>query len=188
MNSRLTVSGLAARLHRGECSAEEMLQDVLARIADEAGQGSKVFTRVHAATALASAQASDTLRRAGMARSAIEGLPVSVKDLFDVAGETTLAGSVVLKERPAASADAEVVRRLRAAGAVIVGKTNMTEFAYSGLGINPHYGTPLNPWDRQLGRIPGGSSSGAAVSVADGMAIAGIGSDTGYHQMSHGSG
>lgn len=179
MNSRLTVSGLAARLHRGECSAEEMLQDVLARIADEAGQGSKVFTRVHATTALASAQASDTLRRAGMARSAIEGLPVSVKDLFDIAGETTLAGSVVLKERPAASADAEVVRRLRAAGAVIVGKTNMTEFAYSGLGINPHYGTPLNPWDRQLGRIPGGSSSGAAVSVADGMAIAGIGSDTG---------
>ncbi|WP_025514990.1 amidase, partial [Bordetella trematum] len=78
-----------------------------------------------------------------------------------------------------ASADAEVVRRLRAAGAVIVGKTNMSEFAYSGLGLNPHYGTPANPWDRASGRIPGGSSSGAAVSVSDGMAVAAIGSDTG---------
>jgi aspartyl-tRNA(Asn)/glutamyl-tRNA(Gln) amidotransferase subunit A len=112
-------------------------------------------------------------------RSALDGLPVSIKDLFDIAGETTLAGSVAREGAAPADADALIVRRLRAAGAVIIGRTNMTEFAYSGLGLNPHYGTPKNPWDRAGGRIPGGSSSGAAVSVADGMAAAAIGSDTG---------
>ncbi|KAG0731952.1 hypothetical protein G6F23_014799 [Rhizopus arrhizus] len=86
-----------------------------------------------------------------------------------------MAGSVAREGEPVADENAEVVQRLIAAGAVIIGRTNMTEFAYSGLGINPHYGTPLNPYARATGRIPGGSSSGAAVSVADGMAVAGIG-------------
>jgi aspartyl-tRNA(Asn)/glutamyl-tRNA(Gln) amidotransferase subunit A len=104
---------------------------------------------------------------------------VSVKDLFDIAGRQTRAGSVVLDGAPPATADATIVARLRRAGAIIVGKTNMTEFAYSGLGINPHYGTPRAPYDRATGRIPGGSSSGAAVSVSDGMAAVGIGTDTG---------
>ena len=106
-------------------------------------------------------------------------MPISIKDLFDVAGERTTAGSVVLAQAPVASADAVVVSRLRAAGAILIGQTNMTEFAFSGLGINPHYGTPSNPYDRAGKRIPGGSSSGAAVSVTDGMAHAAIGSDTG---------
>ncbi|GAB3538658.1 amidase [Noviherbaspirillum agri] len=106
-------------------------------------------------------------------------MPVSVKDLFDTAGESTWAGSVVLKSAPPALADAPAVQRLREAGAAIIGKTNMTEFAFSGVGLNPHFGTPANPADQAVARIPGGSSSGAAVSVAAGMCVAGLGSDTG---------
>jgi aspartyl-tRNA(Asn)/glutamyl-tRNA(Gln) amidotransferase subunit A len=111
--------------------------------------------------------------------SPLAGIPVSVKDLFDVAGDITRAGSKALADAAPAKADAGVVRRLRQAGAIIVGRTNMVEFAFSGLGLNPHYGTPKNPWDRATGRIPGGSSSGAAVSVSDGMAAMGLGTDTG---------
>ncbi|MFC5520160.1 amidase [Polaromonas jejuensis] len=109
----------------------------------------------------------------------LAGIPVSVKDLFDVAGQTTLAGSTVLIGAAAARADCPAVARLRAAGAVIAGRTNMVEFAFSGVGINPHYGTPANPADPDTARIPGGSSSGAAVSVATGAALVGLGSDTG---------
>ena len=109
--------------------------------------------------------------------SPLAGIPVSIKNLCDVAGETTLAGSKALDDAPPATADAPVVARLRASGAVIVGSTNMSEFAFSGVGTNPHYGTPGNPADRA--RVPGGSSSGAAVSVADGMAVAALGTDTG---------
>jgi aspartyl-tRNA(Asn)/glutamyl-tRNA(Gln) amidotransferase subunit A len=106
-------------------------------------------------------------------------LPISIKDLFDVGGSVTRAASIALPNAAPASSDAPVIARLRAAGAVILGKTNMTEFAYSGLGLNPHFGTPLNPFERSVRRIPGGSSSGAAVSVSDRMAVAAIGSDTG---------
>lgn len=109
----------------------------------------------------------------------LAGLPVSVKDLFDVAGQVTAAGSVALADAPVASADAPAVARLRAAGACLVGRTNMTEFAFSGVGVNPHHGTPANPCDARVPRIPGGSSSGAAVSVATGAAFIGLGSDTG---------
>ncbi len=136
-----------------------------------------VFTTIYRDEALKAAAHADVLRMAGQAPSALAGLPISIKDLLDVAGETTLAGSIVLKDRAPAAADAPVVARLRAAGAAIVGKTNMTEFAFSGVGINPHYGTPGNPHDPS--RIPGGSSSGAAVSVAAGICVAAIGSDTG---------
>ena len=170
---------LQSELAAGKTSSAQLTEAALARIADPAGEGARVYTRVYADTARVEAQASDLLRGAGLARSAIDGLPISIKDLFDVAGETTLAGSVALQGAPAAAADATIVRRLRAAGAVIIGRTNMTEFAFSGLGLNPHYGTPKNPWDRATGRIPGGSSSGAAVSVTDGMAAAAIGTDTG---------
>ena len=109
----------------------------------------------------------------------LAGIPVSVKDLFDVAGQVTRAGSTVLDATPPAQADAIAVARLRAAGAVLVGRTNMVEFAFSGVGTNPHYGTPINPADSEIERIPGGSSSGAAVSVATGAALVGLGSDTG---------
>ena len=109
----------------------------------------------------------------------LAGIPVSIKDLFDVAGQTTAAGSTVLANAPPAAEDCPAVARLRAAGAVIAGRTNMVEFAFSGVGINPHYGTPVNPADAATERIPGGSSSGAAVSVATGAAMVGLGSDTG---------
>ena len=163
----------------GRGSALALTTSALDRIADPAGEGARVFTQVFAERALRLAHACDSLRSAGLKRSPLDGLPISVKDLFDVAGTPTMAGSTVLRDAPAATQDAEVVRRLLAAGAVLVGKTNMTEFAYSGLGINPHHGTPANPWERHKRRIPGGSSSGAAVAITDGMCIASVASDTG---------
>ena len=174
-----TLHDTMTALQQGRLSAVELTETALAGATDPAGEGARVFTKVYAEQARAAARASDILRAAGLSRSPIDGLPISIKDLFDVAGEPTLAGSVALEGAPAADESAVVVQRLLAAGAVIIGRTNMVEFAYSGLGINPHYGTPLNPWDRASGRIPGGSSSGAAVSVTDGMALGAIGSDTG---------
>ena len=137
------------------------------------------FTRLYAESAIASAMTADEKRKTGQQPGALEGLPISIKDLFDVAGEITMAGSTVRSTAAPALNDATVVTRLRHAGAAILGKTNMTEFAFSGVGINPHYGTPVNPADSKVARIPGGSSSGAAVSVAAGLCVAGIGSDTG---------
>ncbi|MFD1710355.1 amidase [Ottowia sp. GY511] len=174
-----TLQSLSADLSAGRTTAQQLTAAALARAQDPAGEGARVFTRLDAERARAAAQASDTLRAAGIVRSPLEGVPVSIKDLFDVTGQVTTAGSVVLKGAAPATRNAPVIDRLIAAGAVIVGRTNMTEFAFSGLGLNPHYGTPKNPWDRATGRIPGGSSSGAAVSVTDGMAAVGIGSDTG---------
>ena len=178
-NRSLTIGALRARLDGGDVTSRELCEEALARIADPEGEGARTFTEVFADAARAAADAADTLRRSGYVASPVAGIPVSVKDLFDVAGSPTRAGSVVLASVPPAVADAPVIARLRAAGAVIVGKTNMTEFAYSGLGLNPHYGTPRNAYDRPTGRIPGGSSSGAAVSVTDGMAALAIGTDTG---------
>ena len=174
-----TIESLATDLAAGRSSSQQLTEAALARAEDPAGEGARVFTRIDHERALAMARASDALRAAGIVRSPLEGLPVSIKDLIDVAGQVTTAGSVVLKHAAPAQRNAPVVDRLIAAGAVLVGRSNMTEFAFSGLGLNPHYGTPKNPWDRTTGRIPGGSSSGAAVSVTDGMAVVGIGSDTG---------
>ncbi|RTZ41701.1 amidase [Candidimonas sp. SYP-B2681] len=174
-----TLLALQHQLDQGETTSVALTEAALARIAAPEGEGSRAFTKTYRTQAMAAAQASDTLRAAGLARSPIDGLPVSIKDLFDVAGETTLAGSVVLKQAAPATRSAAIVQRLVEAGAVIVGRTNMTEFAFSGLGLNPHYGTPSNPWDRGTRRIPGGSSSGAGVSVADRMCVAAIGTDTG---------
>ena len=179
MTTLKSIADYAAVLHDGRTTSSALVEEALERIGNPSGEGKRTFVKVYADKARAAARASDMLRSAGLSRSVLEGLPISIKDLFDVAGETTLAGSVVRQGARVATADAEVVRRLQAAGAIIIGRTNMTEFAYSGLGLNPHYGTPLNPWDRATGRIPGGSSSGAAVSVSDAMAVAGIGSDTG---------
>lgn len=170
---------LAAELAAGKTTSQALVEDALMRIAVPSGEGARVFLRTHRESALAEAKASDALRAHGIVPSPLAGIPVSVKDLFDVAGDITRAGSKVLADAAPATADATAVRRLRQAGAIIVGRTNMVEFAFSGLGLNPHYGTPKNPWDRTTGRIPGGSSSGAAVSVSDGMAAMGLGTDTG---------
>jgi aspartyl-tRNA(Asn)/glutamyl-tRNA(Gln) amidotransferase subunit A len=174
-----TILDLHNDLADGKTTSVALTEAALARIDDPSGQGGATFTRVYHDRAMAAARASDLLRATGQVRSPIDGLPVSIKDLFDVAGETTLAGSKVLADAPPARANAVVVERLIQAGAVIVGRTNMSEFAFSGLGLNPHYGTPSSPWDRTTGRIPGGSSSGAGVSVAEQMAVFGIGTDTG---------
>ena len=174
-----TLFELQAALASGATTSLALTEAALSRAEAPDGQGPFAFTRVYREQALAAAKASDILRAAGIVRSALEGLPVSIKDLFDVAGETTLSGSAVLRDAPPATANTPAVQRLINAGAIITGKTNMTEFAFSGLGINPHYGTPSSPWNRAEGRIPGGSSSGAGVSVADGMSVVSIGSDTG---------
>ena len=157
-------------------TATALARAALERIDDPSGEGARSFTRIYREAALAAASESDRRLASGEAR-ALEGLPLSIKDLFDVAGETTLAGSVVLQGAAPAAADAVIVRRLRAGGAVILGKTNMTEFAYSGLGLNPHYGTPANPFDPA--RVPGGSSAGAGAAVAYGFCAGSIGTDTG---------
>ena len=170
---------LADELAARETTSQALVEDALMRIAVPSGEGARVYLRTHRESALAEAKASDTLRAHGIVPSPLAGIPVSVKDLFDVAGDITRAGSKALADAAPAKVDATVVRRLRQAGAIIVGRTNMVEFAFSGLGLNPHYGTPKNPWDRATGRIPGGSSSGAAVSVSDGMAAMGLGTDTG---------
>jgi len=177
VSAKPTVLSLAGDLMAGRTSSRALIEVALARIALPSGEGARSFTAVYAESARAAADAQDKLRKAGYVASPLAGLPVSIKDLFDVAGERTLAGSTALDDRPPADEDAPVVARLRAAGAILIGRTNMTEFAFSGVGINPHYGTPGNPHDRRL--IPGGSSSGAAVSVGDGAAIVAIGSDTG---------
>ena len=173
------LPALAADLASGKTTSAALVEDALARVVDPGFEGARVFVRHYAESARAAAVASDRLRAHGIVASPLAGVPVSIKDLFDVAGDVTRAGSRVLDDATPAKADAAVVQRLRRAGAIIIGRTNTVEFAFSGLGLNPHFGTPRNPWDRATGRIPGGSSSGAAVSVADGMAAVGIGSDTG---------
>ena len=136
-----------------------------------------VYTQ-HPAEVLAAAAEAAKNKPAGVTGQ-LAGLPVSVKDLFDVAGEATLAGSTAMQGAAPAAIDCPAVARLRQAGGLIAGRTNMSEFAFSGIGINPHHGTPANPADSHTARIPGGSSSGAAVSVATGAAFVGLGSDTG---------
>lgn len=173
------LAEVSAALSAGEEHSEQLVEAALTRATDPAGEGARVFVHLYADRARAAARASDLLIGAGWARSPLEGVPISIKDLFDVAGSPTSAGSRLRMQSAPATEHALIVKRLLAAGAVIVGRTNMTEFAYSGLGLNPHFGTPANPWDRATRRIPGGSSSGAPVSVADGMAVAAIGSDTG---------
>ena len=173
-----TVAQLAADLAGGRTTSRRLTEEALARIADPAGEGARAFLKVYSQDALAEADYSDRLRKSGVRRSLVDGLPVSLKDLFDVAGDVTRAGSRIFERSSPAKADAAAVARLRAAGAVFVGRTNMVEFAFGTTGINPHYGTPKNPWDRATGRIPGGSSSGAAVAQADGMCAMALGSDT----------
>jgi aspartyl-tRNA(Asn)/glutamyl-tRNA(Gln) amidotransferase subunit A len=179
MTDRPTLASLADDLAAGRTTSAQLVDACLAQIADPNGEGARVFIQVDAEGARAAAAAMDSLRRAKAAPSPYAGIPISVKDLFDIEGQQTRAGSRALDDQAPAKRSAPVVQRLRRAGFVIVGRTNMTEFAYSGIGINPHYGTPKGAWRRDIGHVPGGSSSGAAVSVADGMAHAALGTDTG---------
>lgn len=179
MPDQPTLASLAADLAAGRVTARALVSDCLAKIADPAGEGARVFIQVDAEGAIAAAEAMDRLRAVNAAPSPYAGIPVSIKDLFDIKGQVSRAGSLALKNAPPAAKDAPVVARLRRAGFVVIGRTNMTEFAYSGLGTNPHYGTPKNGWRRDVGHVPGGSSSGAAVSITDGMAHGALGTDTG---------
>jgi aspartyl-tRNA(Asn)/glutamyl-tRNA(Gln) amidotransferase subunit A len=172
-----TIPTLAADLAAGRTTSVELTKQALSRIDDKAGEGARAFMVVYREGALAAAEASDRMRKFGAVPSPLAGIPLSLKDLLDVRGEITRAGSTIRNNAPPATQDAPVVARLRAAGAIFVGRTTMTEFAYGGLGTNSHYGTPGCPTDRS--RVPGGSSSGGGVSVADGMAVVAIGSDTG---------
>jgi aspartyl-tRNA(Asn)/glutamyl-tRNA(Gln) amidotransferase subunit A len=174
-----TLDRLAGDLAAGRTTSRALVEKSLTRIADPAGEGARTFLKVDTEGALAAADYQDGLRKRGFAPSRFAGIPFSVKDIFDLAGQVTTAGSKVLTRSAPATADATAIAALKSSGFVVLGRTNMTEFAYSGVGLNPHYGTPKSVYDREVGRIPGGSSSGAAVAVADGMCALSIGTDTG---------
>lgn len=175
----LTLKQAAEALAAGGTSATVLTEQALEAAQNPEGEGARAFIRLWPEQARRDARAADDRRQQGQVRGPLDGLPVSVKALFNVAGESTSGGSLRLAQAAPAQHDAAVVMRLRQAGAVLTGSTTMTEFAYSGLGINPHYGTPANRWQRQRRLIPGGSSSGAAIAVSDGMCLGAVGSDTG---------
>src|SRR5712671_3228286 len=155
----LSIDDLSHRLANLKITSRQLVEQALAAIKDPQGEGSRTFLRIHESEALAAADQVDARRRGGANLHALAGIPISIKDLFDEAGVTTLGGSKVLVGTPAATRDSTVVERLKKAGAVIIGRTNLVEFAYSLLGLNPHYGTPKNAFDRATGRIPGGSTA-----------------------------
>ncbi len=165
---------LAETLNNGDITSCELTNDALAR----AKLSESVFIQLNQGLA-SMAETIDLARKQGEVVPPLAGIPIVLKDLFNVRNEPTLAGSVALKHiaRPEPK-DADVIAPLREAGLLFLGRTNMSEFAFSGIGKNPHYGTPLSIWDRQTGRLPGGSSSGSAVSVAEGIVVASLGSDT----------
>ena len=171
------MTSIAAAPANARPAATSRLDQVLDRIAAGGRDKVSAFTRLYPEVARAAALASDRRRAEGSGLGPLDGRILSVKDLFDIAGETTAAGSAVLRDQPPAATDAPAVARLKQAGAVIVGKTVMTEFAFSAVGLNPHDGNVDNP--RAPGRIAGGSSTGAVVSVVDGTSDIAIGSDTG---------
>ena len=177
--AKTTLAELAQNLVDGKVTSRSLVEASLAAVADPAGEGARAFIKVDAEGARAAADYQDQLRRRNRQPSAFAGISISVKDLFDLAGEVTTAGSKVLKDAAPALSDAPAIAALKSAGMVVIGRTNMTEFAYSGVGLNPHYGTPRSAYDRKTGRIPGGSSAGAAVAVADGICALSIGTDTG---------
>lgn len=175
----MSIAEVQRRIGLHETSVEEYVSKCIENIHNPSGEGATTFLKVSEVEALAVARTQDALLKKGAQLGPLAGITVSVKDLFDIAGEVTASGSRILRGNDPAEQDSDVVARIRGAGGIVIGRTNMTEFAYSGLGLNPHFGTPLNPYDRMNGRIPGGSTSGGAISVADQMATIAIGSDTG---------
>lgn len=177
-----SASAVLTALAEGRLTAQALVDSLLESIAAAGSEGERAYLSVDAEGARTAARTADRLRNDGKA-GPLAGLPVAVKDLFDIAGQVTTAGSRVLADAPAAEADAAMVARLRQAGAVVLGRTHMNEFAFSALGTNPHFAQPRSPWQREIdvgrGRSPGGSTSGGAVAVADGLAYATLGSDTG---------
>lgn len=172
-----TATGIALAYRSGEADPVEVTQCLLSRI--EKSMDDRVFLEVVPERALAEAKASAARYKAGRPLSPLDGVPVAWKDLYHVAGTRTTAGSILLKESAPQTADMPCVANAVAAGTVTMGKLNMTEFAYSGLGLNPHFGTAFNPNDRETPRSPGGSSSGSGAAVASRLVPIAIGSDTG---------
>ena len=172
-----TALELGAGIGEGRIDAVELTEHFIARIeagdADRTVYIGRLFERARAEAKAAAKRARD-----GMRASPLDGVPVCWKDCFDLAGLSTTNGSKTLGARIAAK-DAALVTRAAAAGLVMLGKVNLSEFCYSGLGINPAFGTPVNPRDKAVERVPGGSSSGTAVAVASGLAASGVGTDTG---------
>ncbi|MGV2125290.1 amidase [Agrobacterium vitis] len=172
-----SIAQLAVLIQSGGLDPQDLAHQTLAAIRDHADQ--TIFTRLTPERAMQEAQASASRIRAGCSLGPLDGIPIAWKDLFDLKGITTTAGSVVLDDQPPAVRDADVVQALASAGMVSIGHVNMSEFAFSGLGVNPHYGTPRNPHSIGEARVPGGSSSGSAVAVAAGLVPVSIGTDTG---------
>jgi aspartyl-tRNA(Asn)/glutamyl-tRNA(Gln) amidotransferase subunit A len=177
MTSHKTLASLAVLVQSGEFDPVALVQETLSSIGSHPDQS--IFVELTRERAIREAEGASARIRAGRSLGLLDGLPVAWKDLFDLAGSVTTAGSIVLKDNPPAAADAAVVAALSGAGMFSVGRTNMNEFAFSGLGINPHYGTPRNPASTDVHRIPGGSSSGSAAAVAAGLLPLAIGTDTG---------
>ncbi|WP_434777080.1 amidase [Neisseria sp. Ec49-e6-T10] len=173
----LTITKQQEQLQHRLNGSEQLIEQKLAKIEHYQANGGTAYVSVDPQLALNSAIAVDKNRASGFVPSSLAGLPVSIKDLFDVKGQVSTAGSVLFKSHTPAKIDAPVIQKLRQAGAVMIGRTNMSEFAFSGLGLNPHYGTPT--YADNFTRIAGGSTSGGAVSVALGHAVAALGSDTG---------
>jgi len=179
MNSRprLTAAELGADLRAGRRDAVDLVEQTLAAIAAFPDQ--TIFTQVTAARARKEAKAARARLRAGLPLSPLDGVPVAWKDLFDVEGRVTTAGSKALARNAPAREDAALIKAAGRAGLVLIGLVNMSEFAFSGIGLNPHFGTPRNPHDQKIARAPGGSSSGSGVVVATGLTTLAIGTDTG---------
>ncbi len=175
--SRLSAAAIGRALHAGEVCPVALAEAALAKV--EGGAVPHAFIAMTRGRALAQAAAAKARIAAGRPASALDGVPVAIKDLIDLEGTVTTAASDLLRDAPPAGADAPLAAALDRAGMVFIGKTNLTEFAFSGLGLNPHYGTPHNPHDTTTPRVPGGSSSGSAVAVAAGIVPCAIGSDTG---------
>ena len=172
-----SVAELARLIATKEVSPVEVVRAHLDRIA-ALDAGLRCFITVTADAAMESARAAETELAAGRELGPLHGVPFALKDLFDTSGVRTTGGSKILADRVPAE-DATVTRRLRGAGAILLGKLTMHEFAYGPEGLNVHYGTSRNPWDAAEERIPGGSSSGSGVAVAAGLAPVALGSDTG---------